>query len=662
MQKKDEQHNTPHDEVAPARQRQPDTQHIDELRKRLYARGGETTGVVRHDLPPREVPSSRPNPAPLSPRPAPVSPAQPVRESMSSDTIGDMTRVAKRKKMRIWGALVGGGFFLFAALVSLILMFWGGNTVSGQNISLTISGGLTVGGGAEYEFQVAVANQNPVPIQSATLFVEYPRGTQSASEAGKEISIETHRLDTVASGQLVNVPFEARIFGEEDEEKEIRVWIEYRVAGSNATFERRAEAHTIKVSTSPVLVSLVVPSDVSSGQEIVVEMVVQSNAPTELKDILIKATYPNGFDFTESDTDTLSGEDMWRIASLAPDEKKTITLRGIITGYEGDARVFGVAVGVAREGASNTLASTLATDEETVTLQASQLNVGVTVNGSSQSTIVIANTEPINITLEYKNDLNAAVYNSRVELKFGGSALDAYDVDRVAGASYDSRTQSIVWEPGLNSELREMLPGKTVRLTARLNPDGPLGRTPQIDIAVGVSAGRLPDQSGSQTLKGETLRTVRIEGAPVFTSQTNYTEGPFVNTGPLPPVVGKMTQYTYLFTAKAGANDLTGAEVTAVLPAGVSWLDLVTPGDEVTYTSSTRTLRWIIGDISANSEATAGVQVSFVPTAAHVGSMPTILESQRFRATDRFTGTTVRVDAPALTTNLGTGLSRVEED
>jgi hypothetical protein len=63
-------------------------------------------------------------------------------------------------------------------------------------------------------------------------------------------------------------------------------------------------------------------------------------------------------------------------------------------------------------------------------------------------------------------------------------------------------------------------------------------------------------------------------------------------------------------------------------------------------------MKWEIGDMDANSEKEVSMQVSFLPSLSQVGTTPTILEAQRFKATDRFTGTVVRAENPALTTSL----------
>jgi hypothetical protein len=581
-----------------------------------------------------------------------ASPAEQAIEHtqlVGSDTIDIMPKKSFRKKFRKIAGIIGGVFFVLAIAISSMLMFWGGNTISGQNISINASGPLAVGGGEEYEFQVAVANQNTVPIQSATLVIEYPKGTREASESEKEISIVRQSLETIDTGELVNIPLKARIFGEENEDKEIKVWIEYRVAGSNATFEKYAEPIKIKVTTSPIVVTFDTVKAISSGQEVEIDLIVQSNSPTPLTDTLVKVTYPEGFDFTESDPDTVSGEDTWKIGNLEPNEKEVITIKGLLTGYENDVRRFSASAGVAKDGAPNTLGAQLANASTEITIEQPFLDVEVVINGSPSETVVVTSTSDSQVEIAYRNSLDTAIYDGSVEVKLGGNALSDYEV-RTDGF-YDSGNKTIKWDGSNTDALKEVAPGNVVRLGFALRPSDSIRRTPEVTMQVDVTGSRLYENRASQTLQGSISRTMKVEGVPKLTSRTNYGEGPFTNTGPTPPVVEKVTQYTYLLTAKAGVNDLTGAEVTAVLPQGVTWLDLVTSGAEVTYNATTRTLRWNIGNLDANEEVTAGVQISFKPSTSQVGLRPTILETQRFKATDRFTGTTVRTSAPALDTN-----------
>ncbi len=640
-----------------------ESERIKELRERLYSRGSAPTQTIRHGIPPRaihetfgskeESESARIEPPKKTVVESPILPEVKKPEPTPENTVLYKEPMAshKRKSLRKKVALVGGVFFVIAVAISSLIMFSGSNTISGENITLTASGPIAVGGGEILPFMVSVANQNTVPIQSATLIIEYPKGTQSATENNREINVERKQLDIVEAGQLVNVELGARIFGEENEEKEIKVSIDYRVAGSNATFHKEANPLLFKVSTSPIVMSIDSVKSISSGQEIELTFTVQSNAPSPLSDILIKASYPEGFDFSEAKPDTISGEDTWKISTLKPAEKYTVTVRGLVTGYEDDIRTFSAMAGVAGTQDRNALASVLANAQTKVTIEQPFLEVGVAINGSTIETAVIDADDVAVVEVSYKNALDTAVYDGKIFVELEGNALDEFEVKSSSGF-YDSTKNTLSWDAVDEESLKEILPGRTSSVSFTLTPRDDIGRAPEMNLKVTVRGNRRFENNVPEELVGSALRSIKVESIPTMHTSVIYGSGPFTNTGPVPPVAEKMTQYTYALSVETGTNDITGAEVTAIVPSYVKWLDLVSNGDNVTYNASTRTLKWTIGDMDANSEETVAIQISFVPSLSQVRTTPTLLEVQRFRATDRFTGTVVRAEHPAVTTSL----------
>lgn len=634
-----------------------EAERIKELRERLYSRGSAPTHSVRHELEKREINEVVENPAshikaedlPVeqtvhSPQPVPTISEEPVLYDEP------MVSVSKRSSYRKRIALLGVVFFVGAVATSSVIMMSGKNTISGENISLEVTGSIATGGGEEFPFQVTVSNQNSVPIQSATLIIEYPKGTHSAVD-DKEISVERKQLVTVGAGEMVNVPFKARMFGEENEEKEIKVSIDYRISGSNATFHKEATPLHFKVSTSPVVMTFDSVKSITSGQEIALKLTVQSNSPTPLTDLLIKTTYPEGFDFTSSNPDRVSGEDTWKIGTLKPAEKKIIMIKGLVTGYADEKRRFIATAGVSKETDLNTLASTLAKAQTDIAIEQPFLEVKVLVNGDPADSVIMNSTGNASIEVAFTNTLDTAIYDGKVLVELDGNALDEFAVS-VSNGFYDSTKNTISWDGVGEDALKEILPGKVSRLNFTLDPKDDIGKAPELKFKVTVRGQRVFEDRPSEELVGTAMRSIKVESVPTLTSNAFYKTGPFVNTGATPPVAEKVTKYTYTMKVKTGTNKVTGAEVTAIIPAYMTWLDLVTEGDEVTYTPNTRTMKWTIGDIDANSEKEVSIQVSFLPSLSQVGTSPTILEAQRFKATDRFTGTVVRAEQPALTTSL----------
>jgi hypothetical protein len=562
-----------------------------------------------------------------------------------------MERHHKRSSIRKKIAVLGVLFFILAIGVAAFSMFFGNNIISAENISVDVSGPIAATGGGEYAFQVAIANQNSVPIQSASLIIEYPSGTKSATEEGKEVQVERRQLDAINTGELINVQVKARLYGEENDEKEIKVSIDYRVAGSGATFHKEASPLRLKISTSPVVIAFDTLKNITSGQELELSLIVQSNSPTPLSNVLIKASYPTGFNFTAAKPDATSGDDGWFIPTLAPGEKKTIVIRGLMTGHDADAQRFLASAGITSENDKNTLTSTLAKAQTEVVFEQSFLDVALAVNGSNADVGVIGPHEAATVEVQYNNTLDTTIYDGKVLVELGGNALNEFEV-QVSGGYYDSSHNTITWDSAGVDTLKEILPGQSRVLSFSITPKDTVGKAPEMNVKVTVKGHRIFEGNVPQELVGTASRIIKVESVPVLTAVALYTQGPFTNIGPVPPVAEKETQYTLTLKMQSGANDMTGAEVTAIVPQYMKWLSTVSSGANVTYNAETRTMKWTIGDMSANSNTEMSVQVSYTPSVTQVGTTPTILEIPRFKATDRFTGTVVRAEHSALTTSL----------
>ncbi len=643
-----------------ARDRVVNADSIGSLRERLYARGKAPEQTSRHPLAaPGGQSTERSDTvrraiydASLTPKTA--VPHTAVPEKASLPTLASIDGMIQKKRARAYrlklalGAVV---FFVGALLVSSGFLFFGNNTISGENITVDVSGPLAVGGGEELDVQIKIANNNAVPIEAATLIVNYPQGTQSATESGKEQFSERLQRNNIQNGEVVNVPIRALVFGEENEEKEVTVAVEYRIAGSNATFYKEAAPLRFKISTSPIVMNIESVKSISSGQRTEIKLTVQSNSPNELTDVLVKATYPYGFEVDTIDPDPVSGKDTWRIPSLKPEEKRVITIAGIVMGKEDEVRRFGFSAGVPNERDQFNLASILSTASMDMIVEQPFLGVRVTVNDDAKETVAIQPGVNAGVRVEFDNELDDTIYDGIVRVELMGNALDEVDV-KVDDGFYDSSKNVITWDSVDVDSLKQIGPGRTGAVTFTLEPRADISETPELSLRVTVEAKRVFEDRVPQTLVGTVERTVKIASVVRLASSALYTEGPFTNTGPTPPVAEEVTQYTFLLTANTGTNAVASAEVTAVVPQYVKWLDLVSEGDTVTYSSVNRTLTWKIGNMDANDREEVWVQISFLPSLTQVGKTPTLLETQRFKAPDRFTGTVIRADAPALTTEL----------
>ncbi|MEX0917767.1 MAG: hypothetical protein WDZ93_01270 [Candidatus Paceibacterota bacterium] len=630
-----------------------DDKRLDALRERLYARGEAPKRKTRAELKDikQDVPTDWEQPAA---EPSADIPPEIPADTSPTDTMG------KRKQKYSYRAkilLTAICFFVAAVLLSSLFIAFGGNSISGDNIVIDLNGPFTVAGGEEMAIQVGVTNRNSVAIESATLIVEYPDGTQSATEEGRQLFIDRIPLDSIGSGETVNVPLRARIFGEENEELMVNASVEYRVSGSNATFFKEAEPLRFKVGSSPVSLEIETVERVASGQEVTIELTVHSNATTRLTDLLVQASFPSGFDFTRSSPSPISGQNTWAIDVLEPEESATIELSGVLIGGEEEERVMHFSVGVPNENDRYSLGSTLSTLSQEFTIEQAFLDVAITIGGSSELSI-----EPgrqSNVQVKIENTLDEAIYDGVVEVKLTGNALSDVAITSTSGY-YDSNSRTITWDSSSESRLDQLGPGDTHTVRFSMTPDTDALRTPQINAEVSVRARRVRESQVSDSLVGSTRATIKVASVARLVSSTGH------ESGPVPPEVGDTTVYELSLRAEGGSNDIGGAVVSATLPSYVTWLDATSGDGTITFSPSTRTVEWNIGNIDANRSVDATFDVSILPSASQIDTTPTLMSQQQFRGEDRFTGTVIRTTSPALTTEMeesgfGSRNGRVQE-
>ena len=156
------------------------------------------------------------------------------------------------------------------------------------------------------------------------------------------------------------------------------------------------------------------------------------------------------------------------------------------------------------------------------------------------------------------------------------------------------------------------------------------------------------------------VRNVKVSSNISLSGRIERAEGPFTNTGPIPPVVNQKTTYTVLWTVDNTSNAVRNAQVTATLPPYVTWLGNVSPSTaDVTYDSNSGTVTWNIGSVntytvSSSQRQQAAFQVSFQPGMNQANTEPTIINQATLSATDGWTGGQLPSKQDFLTTSFST--------
>lgn len=625
-----------------------DQDRLEEVRKRLYERGNVPKLSKTHELQDtkHEVRTSWQEPPKPLVQNAPIAPASP-----STNVFENSMPLKRKKGYRAKILIAGFIFFGIALLLSSAFLLFGRNNISGENITIGATGPFTIGGGENLPLQVGITNANSVPIEVATLIVEYPNGTKSSTVQGKDLFTERLALQSIKAGETINVPLRAVVFGEENQEKEVKVSIEYRVKGSNATFFKEATPLRFKISSSPIIVRADAIKKISSGQEADITLTVVSNSPTALSEVLVKAEYPIGFDFSKSSPSPTNGQNMWLIKNLEPGKEQKIVITGIVIGKKTDQHAINFTVGVPNQRDPQSLASIFSTAQTQFEIEQPFLDIAMKINSSEEPEIAVDPGKRSVVLVEVTNTLGDTLNDTSVTVGLAGNAVSIFEVSP-QGGYYDPSTNTILWDVANTPELKQIAPGEKRRLSFSIASAGGVDKTPQIDINVNAKARRVSENSVAEELIGTAKRIIKVISSPKLVGVVSHNNGVFPDTGPVPPVSDQVTTYTISAVIENGSNTLTDAIMTASLPEYVTWLDKTEGTGKIAYNSVTRALEWSAGEIQPNAETYISFQISVLPNALHVGTIPVIVGEQRFKAIDRFTGSTVRATNPPITTKL----------
>jgi len=648
-----------------------DPERLRALRQRLYERGSQMRDKISKDTPinssnakdklkvsenwsvqdnVKEVKSEQITPGPKVTKPS---------TSYSAMSAGGKNTATmpknKRQSFRLNIILVSLAVFVGAVVLSSLFIVFGGNTISGDNINISINGPFTVSGGDIMNLQIGIVNDNTVPIESATLVIDYPRGTRAVDEEGneKELFVERLPLEKIESGETVNIPLKVRVYGEENEELTINASVEYRVSGSNSTFFKQAEGLRFKISSSPVVMSLNSLKTLASGQENEVEVRIISNASTELKNLLLRVEYPSGFDYIDAVPQPTSGRNAWLIESLKPEEIITITITGVALADQPQSQVINASLGTPSDRDEFNLSSTFTTASLDYQIESPFIAGSIAVGQNSSGNVSVNNGSSQNVVINIRNNLDQTIYNGIVTAKLSGSALLYTGVGSNSGF-YDSNTNTVTWDVSSFPSLSRLEPGESEKLSFSVNPEIRNMQNAELNINASFSARRDAPDRVQEVLTDSLSTNIKIRSSASMLSEVGHNNGIFADLGPVPPEVGQETTYTLSMQIINENNAIGDASVAAILPTYVTWLDKVTGDGSVTYDSSSRRIEWEAGGIEANGTATVSFGVSILPSGSQIGSTPVLMDTQSMRATDLYTGETISSTYSAVLTEMST--------
>lgn len=540
---------------------------------------------------------------------------------------------AKKKgtSFRMAFILFSLGLFFIMLMIAGAYFFLNNNQISADNISLDMTVPFSVTGGDIVTTQVIVSNQNTIALESAVLVVSYPSGTKSTVEDQPDLIDERIPLDTLAPGEVRNVPLSFILFGEENEAKEIKTSLEYKVGSSDNTFAKATDPFRVLIGSSPLVLQVSAVQKISSGQEMEMTLSLSSNAAITMKNVLVTGNFPNSFRFISADPLPESGNNTWLLPEVSPDKVYKIKIRGSIFGSMGENAETQFRAGYPRSDSQSVLGSILAQAKVSYQIEKPFVKVVVGINGDKDGEAFIPpESRSVRVVVDVTNTLDEPVYHMRVELMPQGDSVNEKTLS-VGSGYYDVADGSIRWDLTGMRTLEKVGQGESRNFSFELTPELSQPNS-TFNVSAKIYARRVNDVNASEEVIGSAVAEGKYAtGIKLLPTTVSHL------SGPLPPVAGQDTTYAVVLGVEAGLNGATGITLSTSFPQVTEWLDKTSGDGNVEFNPITKRMRWNVGDIAGGDTKQLRFEVKIKPSITSVGNKVLLMERQTLEAKDAFT-------------------------
>lgn len=566
------------------------------------------------------------------------------------------------KKISLYLLVATFVFFVVALCIALFIYIKGTNIVSPSNININVIGPVTISAGEEVDLDFSIANNNETNLELADLIVEYPKGTRTADEKRGELLRERIPVGDISSNEILHKTIKAVFFDEEGGRPKIKYSLEYRLQGSENVFNLDG-VYEMTVGSSPVSLKVDMLKEINSNQDLEIKATVSSNSNEVVKNLLLVAELPFGFEVKSVSPEFIKDKTVWNLGDLEPNGERQIKLIVRVVGVENEERFVKFSIGGQSSDDSTSVDNPFVKLSTSVQIKKPFLAVDLFVDGGIEGNFAVKPGETILSRISWQNNLNTPIVDTEVSAQIKSALIDKKNVS-VDGGFYRSSTDTITWTKFESSDLALLPPGEVGTLNFRyilfdaFSAEAKKLKNQDILVDITIKGKRLSENNVPEEIVSTVSKRIKIETDPKFSSSIMYSQGPFKNTGPYPTVVDKKTEFTITWNVTNSLNDIDNGKVTAVLPSYVNWIGKISPTSEkVIYDNDSRTVTWELGKVLsggglAGSLRQVAFQVDYTPSISQLNYAPVISNLARFSARDTFTNTTINLENKPLSTAL----------
>ncbi|MDD3486984.1 MAG: hypothetical protein PHF35_01225 [Candidatus Moranbacteria bacterium] len=581
----------------------------------------------------------------------------------------------KRKRAYTIAAIITGAVLLAAGGVWLAL-YIRKTSFSADQVKVSLSGPEKVMSGESVSIDISYQNLNRASLGSAVLYVSYSENFQPAGNLQFEVegpTVSKFNVGSVSGKSSGKVTIQGKFFGATDALVYVKAKLEYKPSVFNSTFAAEGTSNVFIVS-SPINIEVGGPQNAADGNAVSYVATYQNTGQTDFNDLKIKADFPEGFSFSNSDP-LPAQENIWYVGTLAPGQSGKITISGKISGARDQQKSVKISIG--QIGSENSFIA-YAEAESSLKIIGSPLALNVEMNGKSENSMVSAG-DSLMFRVGYRNAGEISLRDAILSVDINSPILDYGQVDMLdRKGEFDSGKKTITWKASDIPAFKTLAPGDSgyVSFSVPVKNIIPVSSSNDKNFSFSAVAYMdspdIPTSEGANKIVASNSLTVKLNSKLLVDLQGFYNDSEIQNTGELPLKVGQETTFTLHLKVSNVSNDITDARVTMTLGPGVSWKSNFIPNDaSMSYNGRTNELVWNIGSLSAGTGIITDpreliFQLGVTPSQNQTSTYPTLISSTVFSAKDAFTGQASKVELGGKSTNLTEDLSvgdagRVEE-
>lgn len=530
------------------------------------------------------------------------------------------------------------GIAIGLGLIALFLAFYKPTTLADKVIFEATVAPREVVAGAPSTLVIRWTNLTGEELEGAKLLLGYPEhfllqevATETGVIDGSVIDLGTIPVD--GQGQ---VKIRGVMFGNVGGDQTFRSILSFRAASEERAIQK-VSYHTFQPVASTLALELELPERLVAYQEMSGMIKYKNTGEIDFPEISVEPIWPEGFTLLESSTEFSNGS--WRLPAIEAGTEGEMSFTGRMdTELESVEFVFHPFFTF---GLTNY-------QQESLHQIVPFIPPPVKLSHSIDSATIRPGSN-LSVTVQYENTSEFEV--SQIEIRF--------DSDSPFFRSADLAKQVLkidALNPGETGTGTLTIPVRSSILQSETTTYTNLSATTNL-----IASYVLGDGAESRITSAGSEITTAITSPIVLESFGRYSspQGDQLGRGPIPPYVGEETKYWIFVNIRGTTNPITNVSLEGQLPAGVRFTgkQTVSRGDSISYDSGSNTISWSISRIEptfAPGSYVIGLafEVGVTPSAAQVGTSPSLLSNIRITGTDANTGGFVSASGASVSTNL----------